>query len=535
MPLNELQKMKEHVDSVCIGYSTQLHWDVFHTLLADERIKKICICGVYFGRDVCYIASILNSYGRSDYTIYAIDKFEDAFCDDWPEEKRILNWDAAGFGPAPSVEKAQQNINALGLEKNIIVKKMRDVDFLSQTDERFDLIYLDTSHDYNTVKTTIQLAGSRLTADGIIGGDDFSDEGEWGVKSAVNASFEKYNLYGNWLWMGKGCDIINGDKPLISAGSTGEYDRTIHAKQKVSIGIRLNEIHTFDLNYRGFMNGDELIARSWAKYLLRQEQVESVFLYGPQGEINEPIDVLIHFNPHLELHPKAKNILYLQNAFPKSGHPGGTVGVFQRAKERFDAYIFTSQQLMESCAPGAVVPFAADPEIFFPQSTGKYALPVTFVGNNIRTFETNHRYLAPALPFGLVVYGGGWQGSPFVTAYRGKLPMEDLAALYTDSAINLNAHIVEHREMNLINMRIYEILACGGFVMSDYVPAVDEEFGDIVVSTDGDEDMWAKLVRYLPDEAERKRRSDEGRRRILAHHSYEYRVETVIRFLKEIL
>ena len=305
--------------------------------------------------------------------------------------------------------------------------------------------------------------------------------------------------------------------------------------KKPIIGIRLNEIHTFDLNYRGFMNGDELIARCWVKYLQRHDQVESVFLYGPQGAIDEPIDVLIHFNPHLELHPKAKNVLYLQNAFPATDHPGGTVGVFQRACHRFDAYIFTSRKLMESCAPGAIVPFAADPEMFFPQPTGRYALPVTFVGNNIRTFETNQRYLAPALPFGLVIYGGGWHMSPFVTAYRGKLPMDDLAALYTDCAINLNAHIIEHREMNLINMRIYEILACGGFVMSDHVPAVVEEFGDVVVSTDGDEDMWAKLVRYLPDDAERKRRSIEGRRRVLARHSYEYRVDTVCRFLKEIL
>ncbi len=304
--------------------------------------------------------------------------------------------------------------------------------------------------------------------------------------------------------------------------------------KKINIGIRLNAINTFDLN-RGFTNGDELIARSWAKYLQRLDQVESVFLYGPQGQIEEPIDVLIHFNPHLELHPKVRNILYLQNAFPKSGHPGGTAGVFQRTKDRFDAYIFTSQKLMKECAPGAVVPFATDPEFFFPQVSGKYALPVTFVGNNIRTFETNHCYLAPALPFGLTLYGGGWQHSPFVTAYRGKLPMEDLAALYTECTINLNAHITEHQEMNLINMRIYDILACGGCVMSDYVPAVVEEFGDIVITTSGDQDMWAKLVRYLPDNEERKRRSVEGRRRILAHHSYEYRVKTVINFLADTL
>ena len=525
---------KEEIDRVCIGSSTQLHWDVFQHLLADTQIRKICVCGVFFGRDVSYIANILNGYGRTDYTIYAIDEFEDTFCDDWPEEKRDLNWETAGFGPAQSLQQAQKNINSLCLGTNVNVLKMRDVDFLSNTDEWFDFIYLDISHDYNTVKKTIQLARTRLTDNGIIGGDDFSDEGEWGVKSAVNDSFAKFDLYGNWLWFGKGQDFLEEATPSLPAQSINRHGQSLN-KNKISVGIRLNEIHTFDLNFRGFMNGDELIARSWAKYLQREEYVESVYLYGPLGTIEEPIDVLIHFNPHLELHPSVKNILYLQNAFPKSDHAGGTVGVFHRAKERFDGYIFTSQELMSACVPGAVVPFAADPEIFFPQPSGKYSLPVTFVGNNIRNFETNHRYLAPALPFGLVIYGGGWHSSPFISAYRSKLPMDDLAALYSDSFINLNAHIIEHREMNLINMRIYEIFACGGFVMSDHVPAVEKEFGDMVVCTNGDEDMWAKLVRYLPDKEERKRRSEEGRRCVLASHSYEFRVQTVVRYLREIL
>ena len=254
------------------------------------------------------------------------------------------------------------------------------------------------------------------------------------------------------------------------------------SSKTIKIGIRLLGINTFDVKKQGNIQGDELIARGWQKYLQRHDDVELALLYGPSGAIAEELDVVIHFNPSLELHPKAKNILYLQNAFPKEEHPGGTVGVFERVKSPL----------------------------------------------------VNRRYIAPALPLGLVIYGNMWN-PPLSKVWKGKLPMPDLPKLYSDCLINLNAHISEHAEMETINLRIYDILACGGFIISDYVQSIVDEFGDIVVCTDGYEDEWAKIVRYLADPEERKRRCQEGYSLVLNNHSYEQRMEIVVDYLKEIL
>lgn len=308
----------------------------------------------------------------------------------------------------------------------------------------------------------------------------------------------------------------------------------IVGSKKIRIGIRLLGINTFDVKKQGNIQGDELIARGWQKYLQRHDDVESAFLYGASGAIAEELDVVIHFNPYLELHPKAKNILYLQNAFPKEEHPGGTAGVFQRVKERFDGHIFTSNKLMKACTSGAVVPFGTDPEFFNPQPSGEYNYPVSFVGNGIRSPLVNRRYIAPALPLGLVIYGNMWN-PPLSTVWKGKLPMPDLPKLYSDCSINLNAHISEHAEMGTINLRIYDILACGGFVISDYVQSIVDEFGDLVVCTDGYEDEWAKIVRYLAEPEERKKRCQEGYKLVLSNHSYEQRMNIVVDYLKEIL
>jgi len=313
-------------------------------------------------------------------------------------------------------------------------------------------------------------------------------------------------------------------------------------KRKIRIGLYLRTIGSFvrvacaQRNLKkGNVQGDELIARGWQKYLQTYDEVESVYLYGSDSVINEDLDVVIHFHPNLKLYEKGKNVFYIQNAFPKtSENPEGTLGVFKCFKEQFDGYIYPSQKLMEACSPGAVVPFATDPEFFYPQPSGLYEYPVSFVGNGIRSAAVNQRYFVPALPLGLTIYGNLWK-YPLSLACRGFLPMPDLPKLYSDSRINLNAHVSEHQDWNTINLIIYDILACGGFILSDPVESLINTFGDAVVCTDGYEDAWAKIVYYLGNDEERRRRSQEGYKLVISNHSYAQRMQTVVDYLKEIL
>ncbi len=306
----------------------------------------------------------------------------------------------------------------------------------------------------------------------------------------------------------------------------------------MKVGICLLAINTFNPKEKVSVWGDELIARGWQKYLQAEEEIEAVYLSGSGGLSETDIDVLIHFHPNLELHPKAKNILYHQNAYHPEEYPGGTVGIFAQARERqnFDGYIFPSEKLMKACTSGAVVPFATDPEFFKPESAeGKFAHPVSFVGNGIRNNQVNQRYFSPAVPFGLVIYGLSRWVPPLDTVCRGKLPMPDLPKVYTESLINLNAHLTPHAEWGTMNLRIFDILACGGFILSDYVDTLEETFGEAIAYTDGYEDSWAKLVEYLANEEERKRRSQEGQKLVLSNHTYAQRMKTVKAYLQQIL
>ena len=299
---------------------------------------------------------------------------------------------------------------------------------------------------------------------------------------------------------------------------------------RLRIGLRLAAAGTLDPAHSGNVQGDEQVALSWKKYLLRDPGVQSVTLFDAASRITDDLDVLIHFNPFLDTHRKAKNVLYLQNAFPPSDYPGGTAGVFRQVQSRFAGFLFTSSKLMQACADGGVIPFATDPETFYPQPTKAYRIPVAFVGNDIRGGAANYRYFQPAADLGLVIYGNEWL-PPLAGICRGKLPMPDLPKLYSSASINLNAHAAEHAFFGTVNLRIFDVLACGGFVLSDHNEGVLEYFGDSVVCSDGYEDEWAKLVHYLSDPDLRRRRAETGRRIVLESHTYENRVRDLMTYL----
>jgi spore maturation protein CgeB len=305
--------------------------------------------------------------------------------------------------------------------------------------------------------------------------------------------------------------------------------------RRLRLGLRLQGLGTLDPSRKGNMQGDEAVARAWQKYLSRRTDVEIVHLYGPEEPMVDDLDVLVHFNPFLSPHPRARNILYLQNAFPPDAYPGGTKGVFDRVKGRFDGYLFTSRRLMSACADGGVVPFATDPEVFAPQPSAGYRHQVSFVGNDIRGPVANQRYLVPALPFGLVIYGNNTWPPPLRGACRGKIAAAELPKLYSSTVVNLNVHIGEHVVYDTVNLRVYDVLACAGFLLSDELDSLRSEFGPAVASTTGDEDTWAQLVRYGSDPDERRRRGDEGRRIVLSRHTYVHRMEAVMSYLRATL
>ena len=131
---------------------------------------------------------------------------------------------------------------------------------------------------------------------------------------------------------------------------------------------------------------------------------------------------------------------------------------------------------------------------WLPMATGKRKVEVlavqervVFVGNAL-PMRGGHRKVVddmlavrsqmPQLDF--EVWGGGFRDLPPGVLRGEYLPYHEVDGLYASSAITLNDHRPEMAREGLINPRILDVLASGGFVVSDRNEQVNALFGDAV-------------------------------------------------------
>lgn len=304
------------------------------------------------------------------------------------------------------------------------------------------------------------------------------------------------------------------------------------------IALTVPSLSSLDLNAAGNVQGDEIIARAWCKEIAGRGH-DCVLFQAGAGR--GTVDVAIHFSVFSTPWPGTKNVLYMQNAFPPEAWPGGTIGQFRLVADRYDAFLFTSARLRDNCnitdRPTAVAPFAVDLEDYRPvPALVNNCQRVVFVGNNIRGRVINQRYLEPAIGYGLVIYGNadGWD-DPLRHCCRGKITTAAEAAVYSAADICLNCHINEHIVHDTVNFRVYCILACGGFIISDRTATLERDFKDAVIFTDGDSDLAAKLDHFLTNQAATRQFRAAGQELVRSAHTIKHRIDVVLPFLMGLL
>ena len=180
------------------GWSDARQYGFFkQTLAARPEISDTLVLGVYHGRDICFMIDILRRYHAGRYMrIVGVDKFSNERCADWPGWAG--SWEQVTHGmPAPDMDAATRNIASVQCE----LVKMDDVTFIDQCADQFDFVYVDTSHDYQSVKNVLSHLKPVCREGATIAGDDFSSANGWGVPQAVNETFSHFTLYAGWIWV----------------------------------------------------------------------------------------------------------------------------------------------------------------------------------------------------------------------------------------------------------------------------------------------------------------------------------------------
>lgn len=138
-----------------------------------DYFLKIGELGVYLGRcTALWNVELINSKRKYEY--HGLDSFKGSV------EHINLNI-------VPDLEQAQINLNPVLDKINLIEGDSLDV-VSNFDDEYFDIVYIDMSHDYESVKKDIQAWQPKVKKGGFLSGDDYHVT--WpGVMKAVTEVF----------------------------------------------------------------------------------------------------------------------------------------------------------------------------------------------------------------------------------------------------------------------------------------------------------------------------------------------------------
>jgi spore maturation protein CgeB len=186
------------------------------------------------------------------------------------------------------------------------------------------------------------------------------------------------------------------------------------------------------------------------------------------------------------------------------------------------------------------LPMAASPQVHAPlalsaEELEEFGSPLSFVGagyyNRCNLFRGLTDY-----PF--KIWGSDWPLSPpldrLIQRKGARIDTETSVRIFNASDINLNLHSsLSHEGVvpdgDFVNPRTFEIASCGAFQLVDRRSLMGELFAAGEMELFGDlPELRDRIDYYLACPEERARLATMGRKRVLAEHTYEKRMEELL-------
>ena len=198
--------------------------------------------------------------------------------------------------------------------------------------------------------------------------------------------------------------------------------------------------------------------------------------------------------------------------------------------------------------PAKYVPLAVDPSLFSIAVDADTRYGAIYVGAYVpkaqkRTLVWLLRSAAEAalnagVPF--AIYGYGWEAAPedLRRHWRGVMPRDALGPAYCESTVVLCATANEQRMDGMINNRVFEALASGAVVVSDWFPELEDTFGDLLryarTPQDAIRHVRAALARTAAGGADERTRRAAQHAHVRKHHTWTARVRDILAFRDEL-
>lgn len=122
---------------------------------------------------------------------------------------------------------------------------------------------------------------------------------------------------------------------------------------------------------------------------------------------------------------------------------------------------------------------------------------------------------------------GGWRYHPELSYY------DDLPGFYPRSEINFNCTSLQMK--GAVNQRVFDVPSCGAFLLTDHREQMEKLFepGTEIAFYNDPEEIPGLVEKYQNDAEARKSIAEAGRKRVLADHTYDKRMETLVDIMRQ--
>jgi len=188
------------------------------------------------------------------------------------------------------------------------------------------------------------------------------------------------------------------------------------------------------------------------------------------------------------------------------------------------------------------VPFACDPDYhrfqpLTPKEQARWGRDVAFVGSY---YPNRWEILRELTGFDVGIWGPGWRRvsrqQQGLHIQEGQIRCQEWIKVYSAAKIVIVIHFQDGRTpCYQASPKVYEALACRGFVLVDQQKDVENLFQSgkhLVVFSDVD-DLKEKLRHYLQRDDLRMAIASEGCREVLEKHTYRHRIRKILDHVSE--
>ncbi len=158
---------------------------------------------------------------------------------------------------------------------------------------------------------------------------------------------------------------------------------------------------------------------------------------------------------------------------------------------------------------------------------------VVFIGNSRRIFRNAVKYCIEG-NYDVAIWGTKWEQFIPKQFIKGQsLNSSEVASIYRKARVVLNDHWQDQIDFNLVNNRIFDVLACGTHVLSDYNPGVNEIFEDLTIPMFRDKNEFTDLLNRLLSLESRQYTVDPDY--IQKNHSFDNRAQEIDKAIRYII